>query len=340
MKKISLIPFAVVTALLASCGSSVKAPKFADKGNKVTTTQFAAAMLAAEATNPYLMQVTSIATVPNFNGKSYEMKESSKNVMTLNRNGKKIGESSSEQIDKQSGKYDSKNLAFSYNVSESHKTSENMPGSKQSSSKSVDEDHVMQFGSWYDGQYLLDFNKEDKTASVVGSKVDPTLQLTQQVICNLAVKSLGAALLAENDSTFTTIVSYLAATEAGTYAPVAGAPTFTDCGVYQNSNVFTVEGTITSSPAGVITDYTYTSTTKATYQIDLTQGKESVKYSIVSDSEVSVLKDTSLQGYALFSGDKVTMKSEHYFDGSIVDKDSTVKLVEQGDYKLPALPTA
>lgn len=339
MKPIKFIPVAILTALLASCGSSK--PKFADKGNVVQSgTQFATSLSAAMLANQYFMESTSGVISP-MTSKVGETKSSSSVKTTIKRtvNGKekKIITIESSESEKGSYKYDSANLRASSESSGTKKRSVDEPDGSDSRTVKSSTDYTLQSGVWNSIQCLIAYDNDLMTGS-------PVAQITAEKPLNLIfssyIKELGAQYLSQGFNGASEYITYVVYQQSG--SPIIIDGTTLTVTLYENAGkVFTVEASVNYNKGNEY--YLDTQTTTATYQIDLTSGAEASRYSIVTEGTRSVFKDGTMSdpmsgySYSAFANDKIEFKAEEYYEFSVKDKDTTVKEVKTDGYKLPTV---
>lgn len=335
MKSIKFIPVAILTALLASCGSSK--PKFADKGNVVQSgTQFATSLSAAMLANQYFMENTS--GIPStMTSKVGDSKSSSSVKSTIKRNDKKFITVEASESSKTSFKYDSSNLRAASESSDTKKNSVDEPNGSDSRSVKSSTDYTLQSGYWNTKQYLIAYDNDLKTGSPVA---EITAQMTPSLIFSYYIKSLGAQYLSQGFDGASQYINYVIYQQSG--SPIIIDGTTLTVTLYENAGkVFTVEAAVNYSKANEY--YMDSQTTTATYQIDLTSGAEAARYSIVTEGTRSVFKDGTMSdpvsgySYSAFANDKIEFKEEQYYEFSVKDKDATVKEVKTADYKLPTV---
>ena len=315
MKKLNILPLLLVAPLLTGCGGSVKAPKFADKGEEVAGDKFAADFLEKSSQAAFAKEDAIGSLVmksKSANSQEEKLVREKKAIKTTT----EYSESSSEM------KYDATNKLVQGLSKGSSKGTQTDINAKASGSSSTSVHVYIQEYTKGENKYVVMAEKESNMLQAVSpvTELSPVDKIFDGYIKE-GIGEQGAYVVAA-------VAAYAAADEEEQK----------NYKFYEKDKVFTVEykqvvENKEHKNSDDQVDYVVSSTTSYTAQLDLTDGAWRQKYYKEVSTKTEYKLDGTYSGEYQFAGDvfeEKTLKSE---DVKADYKDIKLKAADLSGYK-------
>ena len=315
MKKVRILPLLALVTLLSACnkGPVVKAPTFTKEGEQVTYAEFNTKLEASfKASELY---DDGEGELPALGDRVLKGSTSSSNVTIVKRNKKEIRKEESASSISAEQLYDYDNLV-SKTTTNTKETSSIKTEEESSSGSSTGKSEVYyQFGRIDNTDYLLSVNSKTKSyrrSYEVSSGSTPAKTFDRYVRNNISsVQSLFSYYLpGESDAK-----DYIFSNKENLYTFSASTE--------NNDELF---------KESLVKYATVKRTAKIKVQLDLTDGKQSLKLSYETRTETTYIEPYSSYSESFLKDDISIEENKSYYDVSVAAKKADVKSVDITEY--------
>jgi hypothetical protein len=315
MKKLNFLPLLLVAPLLVGCGNGVKAPKFANKGEEVSTDKFGDDLEAA-ATEAAFAKADPLGSLV------YSSKQGSQSETKFIREKKTISTLKSTYTLSTESKYDSANLLFQEDTKTTSKASMSDAHGKGTESGKTSTHIDMQEFTKGEKKYVVMAEKEYKE---IGTSYEVTELSPAKQIFDSHVKNI---LSSQASHIMAAMANYATSDEEEKK----------NYKFYENGKIFTIEynkvvENLEHKNGDDAVDYVESSTTKYTAQIDLTDGAWKQKYYYELSSKVEYKIAGEYEDEYRLVGDIKETKKSMAEDVKADSKDVTLKAADLSGYK-------